>query len=646
MRILGVIVLFLTTFATAGCSNSSTKSTSGSGGSTSAGTGGSSGGGSGGESSTSIKGTVQSGQHPMAGARVYLYAANNTGYANASVSLLGNAGGSNADSSGNYYLTTDVNGAFTISSDAYKCPEPASQVYLYASGGNPGSGANSAAGFLAALGTCDKITSSSVVVNEISTIAAAWSIAGFASDATHVSSSASALAATDIANAFATATNLEKISTGVALSTTPAGNGTVPQTEMNTLANILAVCIESTGAGSAACSTLFSNTMSGTAAPQDTATAAINIAHHPGANIVKLFGLQTPSSPFQPSLSATPNDFTIAIAYTGGGLNAPRGIAVDGSGNVWVTNFSGASVSKFSPTGAAQSGSSGFTVGGLEVPIGIAIDNASNVWVANHTGSSISKLDSSGSAVSGASGYTGGGLNGAYGIAIDSGGHIWVTNQTGNSISEFSSGGSPLTSSNGIATGGLNAPLLLAVDVSGNVWVTNNNGDTISEFDSSGSPFAGSPFAGGGLASPGEIAIDGAGDAWVANNYAAAISEFNSSGSPVSGAPFTGGGLDAPFGVAIDGQGNIWVTNTGASSIAEFTPSGTPISGGNGFTAAGLDGPYTLAIDGSSNIWVTNYGNGSGKSITEFVGAAAAPVVTPIVANLLPPYGSHAVNKP
>jgi DNA-binding beta-propeller fold protein YncE len=84
--------------------------------------------------------------------------------------------------------------------------------------------------------------------------------------------------------------------------------------------------------------------------------------------------------------------------------------------------------------------------------------------------------------------------------------------------------------------------------------------------------------------------------------------------------------------VAIDGQGNIWVTNTGASSIAEFTPSGTPISGGNGFTAAGLDGPYTLAIDGSSNIWVTNYGNGSGKSITEFVGAAAAPVVTPIVA--------------
>ena len=97
-----------------------------------------------------------------------------------------------------------------------------------------------------------------VVVNEVSTVAAAYAMAGFATDALHVGSSGTALAQMGIANAFANAANLETIGTGVALATTPAGNGTVPQAEINTLANILAACVNSNGTGSA-CSTLFAN---------------------------------------------------------------------------------------------------------------------------------------------------------------------------------------------------------------------------------------------------------------------------------------------------------------------------------------------------------------------------------------------------
>ena len=88
-------------------------------------------------------------------------------------------------------------------------------------------------------------------MNEVSTIATAYAIAGYATDATHVSSSGSTLAATGIANAFASVTNLETLNTGVALATTPVangGNGTVPQSEINTLANILASCVNSSGA--------------------------------------------------------------------------------------------------------------------------------------------------------------------------------------------------------------------------------------------------------------------------------------------------------------------------------------------------------------------------------------------------------------
>ena len=43
------------------------------------------------------------------------------------------------------------------------------------------------------------------------------------------------------------AANLADLATGAALSTTPAGNGTVPQSTINTIANILATCVNSTG---------------------------------------------------------------------------------------------------------------------------------------------------------------------------------------------------------------------------------------------------------------------------------------------------------------------------------------------------------------------------------------------------------------
>ena len=52
--------------------------------------------------------------------------------------------------SGNYYVTTDSNGNFSIGND-YTCTS-GQQVYLYAVGGNAGAGNNSAAGMLAILG--------------------------------------------------------------------------------------------------------------------------------------------------------------------------------------------------------------------------------------------------------------------------------------------------------------------------------------------------------------------------------------------------------------------------------------------------------------------------------------------------------------
>lgn len=582
-----------------------------------------------------LQGRVHGGQQPIVGASVYLYAAGTGGYGSASTPLLTSP------------VTTDLNGDFTITGD-YSCTS-GQQVYLYAVGGNPGEGLNSAAGLLAAVGACPALGTFSsslfIFMNEVSTVATAYSLAGYATDATHVSSSGSTLALTGVANAFATATNLETLSTGVALATTPTangGNGTVPQSEINTLANILAACINSAGPSSNNCGTLFSNATNGTTQPGDTATAAINIAHNPGANIAALFALQAAGgAQFQPTLSSAPNDFNISITYTAGGLDMPEGVAIDSSGNVWVANeenYPGV-VTELSPTGKALSGSKGYTGSWLNQPSDLAIDGSGDVWVANEL-EVLTELNSYGNQVVG-SPYTGGGMDDDELVAIDGSGYVWITNHGNASLSKFSSNGTAVSSSSGYTGGGLTDPQGFAISTSSNVWVANNYPNGICEFNSNGTVALGSPFTSGGQNMPSGIAIDAAGNIWAANYGGNSLTELNSNGTAYIGSPFTGGGLDYPGAIAIDGAGNVWVTNGGNSSISEFSSSGTAISGPTGYL-----GPYSaggISIDGSGNVWVPN--DYPANTIVEFVGAAT-PVVTPMVANLMSPYGAHAVNKP
>jgi sugar lactone lactonase YvrE len=604
-----------------------------------------------------ISGKVHGGQNPIVGASVYLYAASTTGEGTASTSLLNSnvlsqtpAGGQ--DGSGNYYVTTDSNGAFSITGD-YTCPSSTSQVYLYSVGGNAGSGSNSGIALMAALGTCPAsgTLSSSlyVVINEVSTIATAYALNTFqkAGNTTDVGSSPRPLGLSNIANAFATVTNLEDLSTGEALATTPAGNGTVPQSEINTLANILAACVNSTGPTSTQCTTLFNNAKSGTVTTTNTAQAAVGMARIPGQDGTPLFNLQTANAPFQPSLTSVPGTFAIGINYTGGGLSNPYGGGIDASGNVWVVNSTGNSISEFSPLGAPISpDNTGFTGGGLSGPYGLAIDSSGNVWVTNYSGgagASISKFSSSGVAISGSSGYTGGGLSGPNLLAIDKSGNVWVANHSASSISEFNSSGGAVSGSGGFTGGGLNAPLGVAIDVAGNVWAANNGADSISELTSSGSPISGSiGYTGGGLTQPGDLHIDGLGNVYASNFLANSLSELGSTGVANGNSPFLVGGLNAPEGIAIDAANSVWVANSAGNGITTTLNNGTSGSNPPGMQGGGLNAPFGIGIDGAGNIWVTNSGD---NSITEFVGRTFG-VVTPIVANLLAPYGSHAVNGP
>jgi len=136
-------------------------------------------------------GKVLHGNTSISGAHVYLLAANTNGYGNASVSLLSSDLTGASDMLGGYVMTA-ADGSFTVSG-MYQCT-PNTQVYGYALGGNAGSGDSAASGLLAILGNCPQSGSFTInspfTMNEVTTVAAAYAMAGFAKDATHLSSPA------------------------------------------------------------------------------------------------------------------------------------------------------------------------------------------------------------------------------------------------------------------------------------------------------------------------------------------------------------------------------------------------------------------------------------------------------------------------
>ena len=511
-------------------------------------------------------------------------------------------------------VVTDANGSFSLAG-AYTCPTSSAEVYLVATGGDAGAGVNPAIALMSALGSCGSISSSStIVLNEISTVASVYALSQFMApgSATVGSSSSNAVG---LANSFRTAQNLYDITTGHLLATTPAGNGAIPQSKIYSLANVLAACVES-ASGSSACSSLFQAATAGGTAPRDTLASVLNIALHPEVDLRSL----TLSGPYQPSLAGPPNDWTLSVEYTGGGLNLGQLIAADGAGDIWVPNaINPGSLSKFGPVGEPLSGASGFTGGGLSYPQAVAIDQAGNVWAANEGNNTVSKHNASGVALSG-SGYTASGLADPYALALDGSGNVFSVNGN-NTVTKLSASGTAVAQ---LQQSGLDFPYAVAVDAAQNLWVANYGySNSVSRFSNSGVAANATGFTGGGINGAVGIAIDAGGNAWVASFDQSVVSKFSSTGSPLSGS-----GYAIPAGAAsilVDGDNTVWTANADGS-VSRFANSGAAISPATGYVSSGATAEVGIAIDPSGNVWTSdNYVN----SIFEYIGAAA-PTVAPL----------------
>jgi hypothetical protein len=667
-----------------------------------------------------VKGNVSGGRQPIAGAAIYLYGAPNTAYSfnNSTpptpISLLGNvvsplSPDGKCDSSvkeplyidtgGNcYYLTggtsgntlDSVPGEFQLTG-LYHCnvssPNaspgslPGQQVWLYAIGGYPGvvggtTTQNVQAGLAAALGTCNASTNNFstytyLYVNEVSTVAFAYSVAGFASDATHVSAPSTNYA-TGLTNAFGNAAQLYDIFGGSdpgdhgarhqtpnALGTNKPseGNGTDPYYLINSLANVLAACINSAdnpAYSSLQCRELFQDVYGTgyTSYPIDTVSAMIFIAQNPssvnlGTSVSNLLGINNGSAPWSPNYStggapAEPNDLTAAISYTG--VTNPTGIAIDQSGNAYVTS-SGGTVSELSSKGIVTGTSSNL---GSSISY-ITIDSSGNIWTPSQATSNVYELSSGLSllttelvtngtfTLSTTSHQIAADQSGVVYIADAGNSLIWVVKKNG-TIAVYNDKAVAKDTCTAGVTGVAFDPTL-----SGFIWsVGDGTTDNICRL-SGGSPSTDVDLL---LATPAYVAVDSFGDGWATASSSKELFEVEANDNVVG--PYNGGGLEDPTFLTVDGDGDIWIINnadsdsttgTTAPSLSEFSNGGTPITpSGSKFVAQSgyqfglLSMPSGIAIDQSGDVWVTNQsGPTNGNTVFELIGAAIptkAPLVT------------------
>ena len=573
-----------------------------------------------------VMGSVYGGQTPIIGATVQLYTVGTSGVASAASALISQTptvGQNETTATGGFNLT-----------GLYTCPSPSSEVYLTATGGNPGANStNSDLALAVALGDCNTLVANAstpgfhIAVNEATTVAAAYALAPFASSLTNVGTTG--VEPAGLVNAFANANLLANYGTGNAGGAGLATGVTVPTSEINTIADILAACVNSGGGASgdgSACGTLFA----ATGVTTNTFDAALQIAKHPGASkITALYSTVAPQAPFQPALASAPADFSVAVTYAGSSsLASPWGIAIDAAGNAWVTNESGTNITEFTPSGTAAS----YTATGLVGPQSIAIDNSGNIWVANTAGNSVVEFPSG--SVNTPSSFTAGGIAGPTAIAIDHNNDIFIANLNGNSVTELNTSGAALNSSPLLASGNITVPTGIAVAPSGGeVLVTSgSSAGSVAILSNTGAYLQ--SLNDGTLVGPVSLAYGG-GQLVVSGfttgaSVAGALSEFGSTGTAAANSPVTSG-VGSPAGVASDGISFFVANNSASGGLSQFTyGSATATSPGTGYGV--LNTPVGVAVDASGSVWTANSGS---NTVAKFIGLSQ-PANTPLVANVGP----------
>jgi uncharacterized protein (TIGR03437 family) len=364
-------------------------------------------------------------------------------------------------------------------------------------------------------------------------------------------------------------------------------------------------------------------------------------------------------------------------AATSAELSIPWGIAVDPSGNVYIADQVNLRVRMVAPSGTittiAGNGTSGYSGDGsaatsaeLSYTAAVAVDSSGNVFVSDAGNDVVRKFTSGGTITTVAGdnangvGYSGDNdkatlaqLNLPLGVAVDSAGNLYIADSNNNAVRKVSTSGTITTvagntlsgylGDGGLATSAiLQGPRAVALDAAGNLYIADSINHVVRKVTTGGTitTIAGTGEAGGfsgdgGLATQAELyypdglAVDSVGNLYIAdsgNNRIRVVTpagmimtvagngKFGSSGD---GGPATSARLNCPSGVALDSAGNLYVADSENSRVRKLTPDMSAIPSlhpGTVISASGF-GAFTSAAPGT---WIEIYGSSLAKDTRQW----------------------------
>jgi len=312
------------------------------------------------------------------------------------------------------------------------------------------------------------------------------------------------------------------------------------------------------------------------------------------------------------------------LTEVGDSSGAPRSVAVDGSGNVYVADLYFNHVFRETPSAGGYTQST-VPTSTLSTPAGIALDGSGNLYIADSgNGRVLMETPSAGS-------YTestvASGLSDPCAVAVDGGGNVYIAVscdyvQSYPAVLKETLAAGTYTQSAEIDVR-FSASLsystsTIAVDGNGNVYVAGNTSPpyfegvgVLNKFspNSSGGGYSRTTI-GNGFSNPTGLAVDGNGNIYVADAGqgvpGAMLLESLSNGQYTQSLVFysIGFGIGDPTGVALDGSGNLLIAANGAWKYELSTPP-TLNFADTAFGAISSDSPSTITVSNHGNFPLT-----------------------------------------
>ncbi len=399
-----------------------------------------------------------------------------------------------------------------------------------------------------------------------------------------------------------------------------------------------------------------------------------------------ILGLATPAVGQQYSISTVAGGAnpTTPVSATGISIGQPRRVSVDSKGNIYFS--SGNSIFKISGSTlslVAGNSRAGFAGDGgpavnaqLSAPQGIAIDSSGNIYISDTNNNRVRIVTPNGIINT----FAGNGLIGAPlafgdggpanqanlhlpgGLAVDSSGNLFIADTGDNLIRKVTTDGIINTIAGDSLPGFLgdgaaatnsevHSPEDVAVDSSGNVYIADTANAYIRKITTDGiiNSIAGDGSIGyagdGGLATsagliePYSIGVDSSGNVYIAEPEDGRIREITVSNGDINtvvgngvlgfagdGGPATKAEIHQASGVAVDSSGNLYIADSLNNRIRKVSGGTISTIGGSGVfsysgdggpaTSAELFAPNAVAVDSSGDLFISDTQNDVVREVT------------------------------